>query len=59
MKKLLKKEEYLKDATWVKNLIADEKLSLAIQRAETNIKNAIKDETLNNRSYSFVYRIFK
>lgn len=59
LKKLLKGEKYLKDATWVKNLIADEKLLLAIQRAETNIKNAIKDETLNNQSYSFVYKIFK
>lgn len=56
LKKLLKHEKYLKDATWVENLCADKKLALAIERAEKNIKDADK---LNNQSYTYVYKVFK
>lgn len=58
LKKLLKKETYLQDATWVENLCADGKLSLAIERAEKNIKTAVALGDLERRSYSFVYKVF-
>ena len=59
LKKLLKKEKYLKDSTWVKNLCSDGKLQIAIKRAEDNIKAAIKADDLENQSYSYVYKVFK
>lgn len=59
LKKLLKKEEHLKDPTWVKNLCKDGKLELAIERAEENIKKAIESNCLDKQSYSYVYKIFK
>ena len=59
LKKLLKKEKYLKDSTWVKNLCSNGKLGTAIKRAEDNIKAAIKADDLKNQSYSYVYKVFK
>lgn len=59
LKKLLKKEEYLADATWVENLCADGKLALAIERAEKNVKVALDAGKLNEQSYSYVYKLFK
>ena len=58
-KHLLKKEKYLKDATWVKNLCADGKLIEAIKRAEDNINKAIETGELEKQSYSYVYKVFK
>lgn len=59
IKKLLKKEKYLKDSIWVENLCADGKLSLAIERAEKNIAAAVEAGKLEEQSYSFVYKVFK
>ena len=59
LKKLLKKEEYLKDSTWVGNLCADGKLEQAIARAEKNIAAALESGTLEQQSYTFVYKVFK
>ena len=59
MKKLLKKEKYLKDAAWVKNMCADGKLAVAIERAEKNIEKAIASGGLEEQSYSYVYKVFK
>lgn len=58
LKKLLKKECYLKDPTWVKNLCADGKLDAAIERAKKNIQAAIDSDDLINQSYSYVYKVF-
>ena len=59
LKKLLKKEKYLADATWVENLIADGKLDLATERAERNIVDAVEAGEMKEQSYSYVYKIFK
>lgn len=59
LKKLLKKEEYLKDATWVENLCSGGKLALAIERAEKNIEAALAVGELDRQSYSYVYKVFK
>ena len=59
LKKLLKKEEYLKDSMWVENLCADGKLALAIERAKNNIDVAIATEEIEHQSYSYVYKVFK
>lgn len=59
LKKLLKKEENLKDVNWVKNLCSDGKLELAINCAENNIKMAIENKDLDNQSYTYIYKIFK
>lgn len=59
LKQLLKKEKYLKDATWVKNMCADGKLLEAIKRAEENIQMAIEAGILEKQSYSYVYKAFK
>lgn len=59
LKKLLKSEKYLKDAEWVKHLCSDGKLEKAICRAEENISKAIKENDLENQSYSYVFKIFK
>ena len=58
LKKLLKSEKYLKDATWVKLLCADGKLSKAIEIAEKNIDIAIDNMELEKQSYSYVYKAF-
>lgn len=59
LKKLLKKEKYLKDSAWVENLCADGKLDLAIERAEKNIAAAVEAGKLEEQSYSYVYKVFK
>lgn len=59
LNKLLKKEEYLKDSTWVENLCSDGKLEQAIERAERNIAAALGSGTLDQQSYSFVFKAFK
>lgn len=59
LKKLLKKEEYLKDATWVENLCSGGKLALAIERAGKNIEDALAAGELDKQSYSYVYKAFK
>ena len=59
LKKLLKSEENLKDSAWVENLCADGKLEQAIARAEKNITSALESGTLEQQSYSFVYKVFK
>ena len=58
LKKLLKKEKFLKDSTWVKNLCSNGKLDEAIKRAEENIKKAIETGELEKKSYSYVYKAF-
>lgn len=59
LKKLLKKEKYLKDSVWVENLCTDGKLVLAIERAEKNIDAAVAEDKLDEHSYSYVYKVFK
>ena len=59
MKKLLKETKYLSDVSWVRNLCSDGKLDLAIERAERNIMSAIESDSLDEHSYSFVYKVFK
>ena len=59
LRKLLKKEKYLKDSAWVENLCTDGKLALAIERAEKNIKAAVEAGELEKQSYSYVYKVFK
>ena len=56
---LLKDESYIENGEWVKELCADGKLQLAIQRAETNINKAIENGDLDNQSYTYVYKLFK
>lgn len=59
LKKLLKSEKYLKDATWVERLCAGWKLNEAIGRAEKNIDVATASGELDKQSYSYVYKVFK
>lgn len=59
LKKLLKKEKYLKDASWVENLCAEGRLDKATERAEKNIEAAIADGVLEEHSYTYVYKVFK
>ena len=59
LKKLLKMEKYLKDSTWVKNLIDNGKLEKATKYAESNINAAQANDDLENQSFSYVYKIFK
>lgn len=58
-KKLLKREKYLSEAMWVKNLCTDGKLESAIELAEKNIESAIANGKLAEQSYSYVYKVFK
>ena len=58
LKSLLKQRKYLEDSTWVKNLCAEGKLNVAIERAEKNIKAAVEAGELAKQSYSFVYMAF-
>lgn len=59
LSKILKSEKYIQSSHWVKELCADGKLQLAIQRAEKNINAAIKNGNLDNQSYTYVYKLFK
>lgn len=59
LSKILKSEKYIQSPHWVKELCADGKLQLAIQRAEENINAAIKNGDLDNQSYTYVYKLFK
>lgn len=59
LKKLLKKEKYLKDPLWVERLCDDGRLKTAIGRAEKNIHAAEVAGELEHQSYSFVYKVFK
>lgn len=59
LKTLLKKEKYLKDSLWVRNLCANGKLEAAIERAESNIKTLMNNHDLSEHSYSFIYKAFK
>lgn len=59
LKKLLKKEKFLKDSTWVENLCAEGKLDFAVERAEENIAAAVEAGKLEEQSYSYVYKVFK
>ena len=58
-KKLMKAEKYLSNSAWVEKLCADNKLELAIKRAEENIQQAEADKTLDTVSYSYVFKLFK
>lgn len=55
---LLKSEDTINDSAWVENLCANGKLDTAIERAKTNIEKAEEDGTLEEQSYSYVYKIF-
>lgn len=59
LKKLLKKEKYLKDSAWVENLCANGKLELAVERAEKNINTAVESGNLDKQSYTYVFKVFK
>lgn len=59
LKRLLKTEKYLKESTWVENLCAEDKLTLAIERAEKIIALAVEAGKLEEQSYSYVYKVFK
>ena len=59
LSKILKSEKYIQSSHWVKELCADGKLQLAIQRAEENINAAIKNGNLDNQSYTYIYKLFK
>lgn len=59
LKDLLKKEKYLKDATWVENLCADGKLDKAIERAEKNMETAVAEGKVEEQSYTCVYKVFR
>lgn len=56
---LLKDESYIENGEWVKELCADGKLQLAIQRAEDNINAAIENGNIDNQSYTYVYKLFR
>lgn len=57
--RLLKKECYVKDVRWVKELCADGKLEEAIKRAKNTIEQAEIKGDLQEYSYSYIYRIFE
>lgn len=59
LKKLLKREKYLLDSAWVKNLIGEGRLQNAISRAKGNIALALARGTLEEESYSYVYEVFE
>lgn len=59
LKKLLKGKTYLEDSTWVANMISDGKMDDAIMRAKTNIEKAVNNGTLEDESYTFVYKAFE
>ena len=56
---MLKDKKYIESPHWVIELCSDNKLELAIKRAENNIKMAVASENLKNSSYSYVYKVFK
>lgn len=49
----------LEDSTWVANMISDGKMDDAIMRAKTNIEKAVNNGTLEDESYTFVYKAFE
>lgn len=57
-KDLLKREEYVGDRRWVKELCKDGKLELAISRAESGCQAHLREPD-SELSYTFVYLIFK
>lgn len=59
LKKLLKKEKYLIDSSWVEKLCEDNRLQTAIERAEANIAIAQTTGKLNEQSFSFIYKVFR
>ena len=56
---LLKDKDYISNSNWVQELCSEDKLNIAIKRAEENIKNAEDSGNLKNQSYSYVYKVFK
>ena len=59
LSRILKSEKYIQSSHWVEKLCSDGKLELAIERAETNINIAKKNNELDNQSYTYVYKLFK
>jgi hypothetical protein len=57
LKKLLKSEKYLKDSTWVKNLLKDDKLEQAIDRAKVCAQRI--ESGSKAQSYSNVFKAFE
>ena len=47
------------NTTKIRDRVVDGKLDLAIERAERNIMSAIESDSLDEHSYSFVYKVFK
>ena len=56
---ILKNRDYLEKKDWVEKLCSDEKLKSAVKRAKSNIEKAEKENTLNEQSYSYVYKLFE
>lgn len=56
-KKLIKSKKYLKDSTWVKKLLEEGRLDLAIERAKLCIERTFQDEVCY--SYSNVFKAFE
>lgn len=56
--RLLKKKCYVENPDWVKNLCAGNKLEDAIQRAKETITQCEANGTLQQHSYSYIYKIF-
>ena len=59
LSRILKSEKYIQSPHWVEKLCSDDKLELAIERAETNINIAKENNELDNQSYTYVYKLFK
>ena len=59
LSRILKSEKYILSPHWVEKLCSDDKLELAIERAETNINIAKENNELDNQSYTYVYKLFK
>ena len=57
LKKLLKKEEYLKDSAWVRRLLDEGRLEQAVERAKVCFARAMQKEGLY--SYTNVYKAFE
>ncbi|MCS2793805.1 RloB family protein [Bacteroides faecis] len=56
LKKLLKKEKYLLDSTWVRKLLEEGRIEQAVERAKNCIARVMKEEQY---SYSNVFKIFE
>ena len=59
LSKLLKHEKDIETPHWVEKLCSEGKLEKAIERAEANINTAQKNDDLDNRSYTYIYKLFK